>query len=151
MKDVFSVKRSADSDDVLKAVNCQFLNTIKVTDADVTLEDVDSGSVVFCSISGSSDIAINLPAPALGLNFTIINALTPSGSGDAVITPVTADTLVVMGAADSGADGMTNLLADSVTIEAASIGGERIDCVADETRWYIYAHMQAVGSITTTG
>ena len=36
MKDVFSVKRSADSDDVLKAVNGQFLNTIKVTDADVT-------------------------------------------------------------------------------------------------------------------
>ena len=151
MKDVFNVKRSADSDDVLKQLNGQFKNVINVTNADVTLEDVDSGSVVFTAISGSSDIGITLPAPANGLYFTVINALTPSGTGDAVITPVTADTIVAMGAADAGADGPTNLLADTVTIEAASIGGERLDLVSDDTYWYCYAHQQAVGSITFAG
>ena len=41
MKDVFSVKRSADSDDVLKSLNGHFMQTIDVAAA-TTLEDVDS-------------------------------------------------------------------------------------------------------------
>ena len=151
MKEVFDVKRSADGDDVLKKLNGQYKNCITVTNAARTLEDVESGSIVFCAITGSSDIAITLPTPAAGLYFTFINAATPSGSGDAVITPVATDTIVSMGAADSGADGPTNLLADTVTIEAASIGGERIDLVSDGTYWYAYAHQQAVGSITFAG
>ena len=40
MKDVFSVKRSADSDDVLKHVNGQF-RKVEVLTADRTLEDVE--------------------------------------------------------------------------------------------------------------
>ena len=151
MKEVFEVKRSANSDEVLKSLNGQFLNTITVTDTARVLLDSESGSVVFLAITGSSDVAITLPAPAAGLYFTFINALTPSGSGDAVITPVAADTLVSMGSADSGADGPTNLLADTVTVEAASIGGERLDCVSDGSFWYVYAHQQAVGSITFAG
>ena len=151
MKEVFDVKRSADGDDVLKKLNGQYKNAITVVAADRTLEDVESGSIVFCAITGSTDIAITLPTPAVGLYFTFINAATPSGTGDAVITPTGTDTIVSMGAADTGADGPTNLLADTVTIEAASIGGERIDIVCDGTFWYAYAHQQAVGSVTFAG
>tara|TARA_Y100001963_G_scaffold70001_1_gene97460 strand:+ start:498 stop:953 length:456 start_codon:yes stop_codon:yes gene_type:complete len=151
MKEVFDVKRSADGDDVLKKLNGQYKNCITVTNAARTLEDVESGSIVFCAITGSSDVAITLPAPAAGLYFTFINAVTPSGSGDAVITPTTADTIVSMGNGDADADGFSNLLADSVTIEAASVGGERIELVSDGTYWYSFAFQNVVGSITTTG
>ena len=146
MKDVFDVKRSADGDDVLKKLNGQYKNAITVVATARVLEDVESGSIVFCAITGSSDIAITLPTPAVGLYFTFINAVTPGGTGDAVITPTGTDTIVSMGAADTGADGPTNLLADTVTIEAASI-----DVVCDGTFWYAYAHQQAVGSITFAG
>ena len=151
MKEVFNVKRSADGDDVLKQLNGQYKNTITVVATARTLEDVESGSIVFCTITGSSDIAITLPTPAVGLYFTFINAATPSGSGDAVITPTGTDTIVAMSAADSGADGASNLLADTVTIEAASIGGERLDVVCDGTFWYCYVHQNAIGSVTFAG
>lgn len=151
MKEKFNVKRSAAGGEVLRSLNGQYCNTITVTASDRVLLDEESGSIVFCAISGSSDIAITLPAAAVGLKFTFINALTPSGSGDAVITAATADTIVAMGAADAAADGASNLLADTVTIEAASIGGERLDCVSDGSFWYVYAHANAVGSVTFAG
>ena len=151
MKDVFDVKRSADGDDVLKKLNGQYKNCITVVATARILEDVESGSIVFCAITGSSDVAITLPTPDAGLYFTFINAATPSGSGDAVITPVATDTIVSMSNGDADADGASNLLADTVTIEAASIGGERIDVVCDGTYWYAYAHQNAVGSITFAG
>ena len=151
MKEVFNVKRSADGDDVLKQLNGQYKNTITVVATARTLEDVESGSIVFCAITGSSDIAITLPTPAVGVFFTFITAATPSGSGDAVITPTGTDTIVSMSAADSGADGASNLLADTVTIEAASIGGERLDVVCDGTFWYCYVHQNAIGSVTFAG
>ena len=125
--------------------------TRTITSSDVTLYDYDSGEVIFLAITGSSDIAITLPTPAVGLYFTFINAATPSGSGDAVITPTGTDTIVAMSAADSGADGASNLLADTVTIEAASIGGERLDVVCDGTFWYCYVHQNAIGSVTFAG
>jgi len=151
MKDVFNVKRSADGDDVLKQLNGQYKNTITVIAADRVLEDVESGSIVFCAITGGTDINITLPTAAAGLHFTVINAVTPAGSGDAVIAPPVADTLVSMSNGDADADGISNLLADSVTIEAASVGGERIELVSDGTYWYSFAFQNVVGSITTTG
>ena len=45
MKDVFTVRRSADSDDVLKSLNGSFIQT-KTVSADTTLEDTDSGKVI---------------------------------------------------------------------------------------------------------
>ena len=130
---------------------CPPVKTIAGTDATTVLLDDDFGKVIFLTQSGSSDSAITLPPPTAGGHLTFIVAATPSGSGDIVISSPTADTIVAMGAADSGADGPSKLLADSITVEAASIGGERIECVADGSFWYAYVHQNAVGSITFAG
>ena len=115
------------------------------------LKDDDFGKVFMCEQSGGTDSAVTLPPATAGGTLTFIVSLTPSGTGDMVISAATADTIVFAGAADAGADGDSNLLADSFTIEAAAVGGERIECVADGTYWYVYAHMGAVGGVTTTG
>ena len=115
------------------------------------LLDDDFGKVFMCEQSGGTDSAVTLPPATSGGVLTFIVSLTPSGTGDMVISAATADTIVFAGAADAGADGDSNLLADSFTIEAAAVGGERIECVADGSFWYVYAHMGAVGGITTTG
>ncbi len=111
----------------------------------------DFGKVFMCEQSGGTDSAVTLPAATSGGTLTFIVSLTPSGTGDMVISAATADTIVFSGNGDADADGASNLLADSFTIEAAAVGGERIDCVADGSFWYVNARMNAVGSITTTG
>ena len=111
----------------------------------------DFGKVFLCEQSGGTDSAVTLPAATSGGTLTFIVSLTPSGTGDMVFSSATADTIVFAGSADAGADGDSNLLADSFTIEAAAVGGERIECVADGTYWYVYAHQGAVGGVTTTG
>ena len=127
--------------------------TMRIAGAAATtvLLDDDFGKVIFLTQSGSSDSAITLPPPTEGGHLTMIVAATPSGSGDIVISSPTSDTIVAMSSADSGADGASNLLADTVTVEAASIGGERIEWIADGTYWFCYVHQNAVGSITFAG
>ena len=115
------------------------------------LLDDDFGKVFMCKQSGGSDSAVTLPPATAGGTLTFIVALTPSGAGDMVFSAATADTIVFAGSADAGADGDSNLLADSFTIEAAAVGGERIECVADGSFWYVYAHQGAVGGVTATG
>ncbi len=57
-----------------------------VINENVTLRDFETGETIFLAITGNSDISITLPSPKKGLNFTFINTLSPSGTGDAVIT-----------------------------------------------------------------
>ena len=59
MKDVFDVKRSADSDDVLKQLNGQFFKVMNVS-ADTELEDVDSGAII-CADFSTDGTDITLP------------------------------------------------------------------------------------------
>ena len=115
------------------------------------MTESDFGKVFLCEQSGGTDSAVTLPAATSGGTLTFIVSLTPSGTGDMVISSATADKIVFSGNGDADADGASNLLADSFTIEAAAVGGERIDCVADGEFWYVNARMNAVGSITTTG
>ena len=125
--------------------------TIAGVAATTVLKDDDFGKVIFLTQSGGSDSAITLPPATAGGTLTFIVASTPGGAGDIVITAAVADTIVFAGAADSGADGATNLLADSFTVEAAAIGGERIECVADGSFWYVYAHQGIIGAVTAIG
>ena len=125
--------------------------TIAGVAATTVLKDDDFGMTIFLTQSGGSDSAITLPPPTAGGQLTFIVASTPGGTGDIVISSPTVDTIVAMSTADAGADGATNLLADTVTVEAASIGGERMEFVADGTYWYCFAYQNAVGSITFAG
>tara|TARA_R110002050_G_scaffold298344_1_gene461551 strand:+ start:553 stop:1053 length:501 start_codon:yes stop_codon:yes gene_type:complete len=115
------------------------------------LKDDDFGKVIFLTQTGGSDSAITLPPATAGGTLTFIVALTPGGAGDIVITAAVADTIVFAASADAGADGATNLLADSFTVEAAAIGGERIECVSDGSFWYVYAHQGVIGAVTAAG
>jgi len=132
--------------------NMRFSRSTKLITASAeTLTAEDFGKICFVTMSTGSDVAITLPAPTAGGVLTFINQLTPSGTGDLVITAPTTDTIVAMSNGDADADGASNLLADTVTIEAASVGGERIEFVADGTYWYCFALQNVIGSITFAG
>ena len=60
----------------------RLINTI----ANHVLHDYHSGKTVFVEASGGTDYSVVLPAPRYGLNFVVINTLSPTGSGDVVIT-----------------------------------------------------------------
>jgi len=129
----------------------QICPVVTVTTAATTLYDYQSGATVFLTISGGSDVVITLPEVAAGLNFTFVATASPSGAGDAVITAATADTIAVLVGPDSGADGTFDAAADTVTLEAAALGGEVIRFVSDGTKWYAFAHQAAIGSVTYAG
>ena len=76
MKDVFSVKRSADGDDVLKAVNGIYRKVRSLTSATVTLEDTDSGGIF--TLNKADGVAVTLPTaePGLEFEFYVETALT---------------------------------------------------------------------------
>ena len=76
MKDVFTVRRSADSDDVLKAVNGIYRKVRSLTAATVTLEDTDSGGIF--TLNKADGIAVVLPTaePGLEFEFYVETALT---------------------------------------------------------------------------
>lgn len=90
MKDVFQVKRSADSADVLKSLNGQFRNVITLAAAK-TLEDVDSGSLVI--FNHSTAFAVTLPAPSAGLYFDfLVKTASADAAGHQVVVADTTDT-----------------------------------------------------------
>ena len=91
MKDVFSVKRSADSDDVLKHVNGQF-RKVEVLTADRTLEDVESGTIL--AFNSTSAIAVTLPSSASAgvfYDFVVLQA-TNDAAGHSITVGDTTDT-----------------------------------------------------------
>ena len=137
--------------------------TRTVTSSDVTLYDYDSGDVIFLAITGSSDVTITLPEPnpkKTGLNFTFIAAASPSGSGDAVITAASTDTIVtqaIVPAATAQAPVYT------ITAAGALVASNTIDMDvydnpitqttfatnSDTTMAAIATKLQALSSITT--
>tara|TARA_B110000902_G_scaffold257646_1_gene326127 strand:- start:32 stop:493 length:462 start_codon:yes stop_codon:yes gene_type:complete len=116
-----------------------------------TFTQEESGSVVMVTMTGGDDAVYTLPALKAGLNFKFINCLTNAGAGDAIITSADADTIVAISVADSGADGAKNLLADTVTIEAAATGGEVIEFECDGSFWYCTVVQDVIGSVTFAG
>jgi hypothetical protein len=135
----------------LKRSRGTLINVISQGAADRTLIEEESGSTVLVTMTGNADKTVTLPAAKAGLNFKFVVAASPSGSGDLIIASAVADTIVGLTSADAAADGASNTAADTVTIEAASIGGEVIECLCDGTKWYAFAHQSAVGSITLAG
>ena len=129
----------------------QICPVVTVTTAATTLYDYQSGATVFLTISGGSNVVITLPEVAAGLNFTFVATASPSGAGDAVITSATADTIAICLGPDAAADGTFAAASDTVTLEAAALGGEVIRFVSDGAKWYAFANQPAVGSVTTAG
>ena len=73
MKDVFTVTRSGDGDDVLKKLNNSFLHTTVLGDESKTLEDTDCGIIVYGADLTSARTLV-LPNASEGLHFKVIFA-----------------------------------------------------------------------------
>ena len=150
MLDVFNVRRSADSDDVLKSLNGSFVQTISFS-ADGNLEDTDSGKVV---LLGANGVDVTLPTAAVGLNFTII--LT-ADYDTAVCTVVQASASEDFYGAIYGSTQGENAATDGdvaaasntkITFSSASLKGDRVELVSDGTGWYVKAFAQNYAAIT---
>ena len=111
----------------------------------------DYGKIFLCTQSGGTDSAVTLPAAASGGTLTFISTASPSGTGDMVISGATADKMLVVINGDADGDGPNNTAADSITFEAAGVGGERIDMISDGDVWYVQGHQTVVGAVSTTG
>ena len=135
--------------------------TRTITNSDVTLFDYDSGETVFLAITGSTDINITLPRPRLGLNFTFINALTPAGSGDALIKSAGGDDTIVV--QSTGPQQVMNFHQQRMTFSAACVTSNSIagtvdgnalsatafDTSSDQTLEGLASKMQATPNIST--
>ena len=116
--------------------------TIAVTTSARQLYDYESGSIVFLTISGNSDVAITLPA---------VGQAGPSGNGDAVITSTAGDDINYFEGPDKEADGNLTVASDTVTLEAASLGGEIIDFISDGTTWHAHGYVGSHDATSTAG
>jgi hypothetical protein len=119
MKEVFDVRRSADSDDVLKKLNGQFRGVITCTAAK-SLEDVDSGSLVI--FNHATAFTVTLPAPESGLYFDfLIKTASTDATGHRVAVKDTTDTT-----GDFIAYGSVTLIDDQVATETNACNGRGI-------------------------
>ena len=157
MKDVFSVKRSNDGDQVLKSLNGSFANVIDMAGADLTLKDSDSGSLVLIDATGASGgLTVTLPTVLQsGVIYKfVVKEDTPSqavtvAAGSAIIFGNFGEAEVDTnddGPGSSGATGISNIV-----VGTGAKKGCRFGIICDGTNWYLQdAFAQIDGSITTS-
>lgn len=147
MKEVFDVRRSADSDDVLKCLNGQFYKTKTITATGEVLEDIESGTTVFM-VAGGDNYTVTLPTKAAGLCFTFVHS-GASGGSTYRITPAAGSSIVgYVSANESGnadattADGLMSVLdgADAKYVQLTKATGHKgnyISLCCDGEDWYV--------------
>ena len=169
MKDVFTVKRSADSDDVLKQLNGQFYKIMNVS-SDTTLEDVDTGAII-CADFSTDGTDITLPKCSAGLYFKVlvtVSAHADAGCkikvGDAadyffgVYTLIDSDTAnqldvqtVVKATAAAAPTDFDNIDLDGNGTAAGGEVGSVLEFIGtDENGWFVNAIMYTTGTPGST-
>ena len=138
MLEKFDVRRSADSDDVLRAIQGQFKIVQTVGDANATIEDVKSGGLVIINAAATGDRTLTLPAPAAGLFLSII--WTVASDAQATIIEVPSGALLGSVLAQNGT-GTTIVQSDgsdtTLTINDDIEPGTRLEFVSDGTNWIV--------------
>jgi WD40 repeat protein len=147
MLEVFNVRRSADSDDVLKSLNGQFYKTKTISADAISIEDVESGGVIFMT-AGGDDYVVNLPVKAKGLYFTFVMA-NASGGSTYRINPDDNASIIGYVSANEGAnadattaDGLVSVLdgTDGKYIQLTKATGHKgnyISLCCDGEDWYV--------------
>lgn len=150
MKDVFTVRRSADSDDVLKSLNGSFIQT-KTVSADTTLEDTDSGKVI---LLGANGVDVTLPRAAVGLNFVVILTADYDTAASTIVQGDAAEDFVgaIYGSTqgeNAATDGDVAASSNTkIQFASPSLKGDRVELVCDGTSWYVKAFAQNYAAIT---
>jgi hypothetical protein len=145
MKDVFKVKRSADSGEVLKSVNGLLVNVISPAYAsnDITLSDEDSGSMVILPATTATS-TITLPAASSGLNYRLVMG----AASNSAHTLTIAGSFIGLGV-DAGS--VMPLTGSDIVIAASNFKkGDYLNLVCDGTSWFVEAQFVTADAATVT-
>ena len=145
MKDVFTVKRSADGDDVLKQLNGQYKKVITAawTTNNYTVEDADTGSIIVLPTTGDNS-TVTLPSYDVGLTYKF----TVSAQSGAH-TIIFAGTFVGVGT-DAGV--VMPMSGTALTVAASDwhVGDVlELTCIS-ATQWLAEAHFVTADAITVS-
>ena len=132
MKELLTIKRSADGDDVLNLVNNQYQNVISVTGSDHNLEDIESGSVLVLTKAGAT--TVTLPTVARGLNFRVIMGSAQAHVIDGGSSVIEGDIIDCSNGTTLARTPVTNR--SSITTANTAIG-DHLDFQSDGTSWYV--------------
>ena len=146
MKDVFDVRRSADSGDVLKSINGLLVKVKTIaayTANNITLDDSDSGAMIVLPATGAAS-TITLPAAASGVNYRLVMGAATNS----------AHTLTIAGTfAGIGTDAgdVMPMTGTNIVIAASDFKkGDYLNLVCDGTTWFVEGHFVTAGSVTVS-
>ena len=138
MQDKFKVVRSADSDDVLRAIRGQIREVVTYGDESDSIEDIKSGALVLINAAATAERTITLPAPAVGLYFSIIWAV--ASDAEATVIQVPSGALLGSVLAQNGT-GTTIVQSDGtdtkITVNDNIEPGGRLEFVSDGTNFIV--------------
>ena len=145
MKDVFKVKRSADSGEVLKSINGLLVNVINPAydSNNITLSDEDSGAMVILPATTATS-TITLPAASAGLNYRLVMGAATNSSHTLTI----AGTFIGLGV-DAGV--VMPLTGSNIVIAADDFKkGDYLNLVCDGTNWFVEAQFVTADAATVS-
>lgn len=119
-----------------------------VTAANV-LTAAESGTTYYLSLAVG--FLTTLPTPALGLRYTFIVAIAPTGGAGYTIGGGTANNIHGSAVGRDGAAGVAGAGEDTITlVNDGAIIGDRVDLECDGTNWYARAQVDVAAGITFT-
>jgi hypothetical protein len=127
-------------------------NSAEVTTATNVLTAAESGKTLF--LNAATEFVTTLPAPALGLRYSVVVTAAPSGADYTVVTDAAAEVIIgkVFSAAGDAGDVENTAGGTTVTfVGGQSVAGDRADFVSDGTNWYVVAFASVAAGITITG
>tara|TARA_Y100001938_G_C8084542_1_gene431147 strand:- start:1827 stop:2264 length:438 start_codon:yes stop_codon:yes gene_type:complete len=145
MKDVFSVRRSADSDEVLKSINGLLVKVITPAydSNDITLSDKDSGAMVILPATTATS-TITLPTAAAGLNYRLVMG----AASNSAHTLTIAGSFIGLGV-DAGV--VMPLTGTDIVIAASDFKkGDYLNFVCDGTNWFVEAQFVTADAATVS-
>lgn len=145
MKDVFNVKRSADSGEVLKSINGLLVNVISPAYAtnNITLSDEDSGAMVILPATTAAS-TITLPTASAGLNYRLVMGAATNSAHTLTI----AGTFIGVGV-DAGV--VCPLTGSDIVIAASDFKkGDYLNFVCDGANWFVEAQFLTADAATVS-
>ena len=131
---------SGTSDQTIAAFAAKLADQPQIASAAVT--------VVGGNQLGADDRNIVITAAVAGVDIDFSDISITGGSSQTNWEIITVTQPVSGGGSGTGTGNTTNLGADSVTLEAAALGGEWIEFISDGIEWFCRATASADGSIT---